>query len=182
MSSYKSQFTSQSHIPCTDYPMFPIVWRNSCPVHIRQLKCTSCNCEGDGRQWLKVLYSGRWIGSVGPIASTDLTPLAFFPMGTTEGTRWRSPSQDYRRHHGKTSGSCDNGRCQRVVFESVPCGALPSASKWTEAASNTHFNYEAPVVSSFDCLPHLTLTCILKTNRHRAHAVFLTRFFFKQGI
>jgi hypothetical protein len=32
------------------------------------------------------------------------------------------------------------------VFERLQCGALPSASKWTEAASSNYCNYEAPMV------------------------------------
>jgi hypothetical protein len=46
-----------------------------------QLGCTaytSWNCEGDGLQWLNVLYSGKWIGSVGPIVLSDLTRMDFF--------------------------------------------------------------------------------------------------------
>jgi hypothetical protein len=50
------------------------------------------------------------------------------------------------------------------VFERLLCaGALPSALKWTEAASNACCNYEAPMVWSHDSLRHLTVTFILKT-------------------
>jgi hypothetical protein len=84
MSSHRSRVTRKWHIPWPDYPMFPIVWGNSFPVHIGQLGCTayaSWNYEGDGKQWLNVLYSGRWTGSLGPIASPDLTPMDFFLWG-----------------------------------------------------------------------------------------------------
>jgi hypothetical protein len=63
----------------------------------------------------------------------------------------------------------------------MPRGALPSALKWTEAASNSCCNCEAPMVWSFDTLRHLTVTCILKTKRHRTYVLqyfqlaFLTR-------
>jgi hypothetical protein len=50
----------------------------------------------------------------------------------------------------------------------IPCGALPSGLKWTQAASNSSCNYEAPVVCSFDNLRHLMVTYILKVSRHRS--------------
>jgi hypothetical protein len=52
------------------------------------------------------------------------------------------------------------------MFERMPCGALPSALKWKEAAANTYCNHETPMVWSFDNLRHLTVTCIMKTKRH----------------
>jgi hypothetical protein len=47
----------------------------------------------------------------------------FFPVGTPEGASLRSPSQDYRRSRGKTSSSCDNGRCQHIKACSRECRA-----------------------------------------------------------
>jgi hypothetical protein len=81
----------------------------------------------DIRQWLKAIYPGRWIGCGGPIAwpprSPDLTAMDFFPVGTPEGASLRSSSQGYRRSCGKTSSSCDNGRCQHVKACSRECRA-----------------------------------------------------------
>jgi hypothetical protein len=51
------------------------------------------------------------------------------------------------------------------------CGALQSALKWKEVASNTYRNYKAHMASSFDSLRHLKATCILETKRHRAQFV-----------
>jgi hypothetical protein len=53
-------------------------------------------------------------------------------------------------------------------FERMPCGALPSALYWTEAASNTCCDSETPTVWSFDSLRHMTVTCILKNKCHMA--------------
>jgi hypothetical protein len=63
------------------------------------------------------------------------------------------------------------------VFERMPCSALPSALKWTDAASKTYCNYEAPMVSLFDSLRHLTVTCILKTKHHRTYVENIYGFF-----
>jgi hypothetical protein len=60
----------------------------------------------------------------------------------------------------------------------MPCGALPSTLKWTEAASNTYCNYEAPFVWSSDSLRHLTVTCILKTKCQRTYVILYYMLFF----
>jgi hypothetical protein len=57
------------------------------------------------------------------------------------------------------------------ALERMPCGALPSAFKWTEGASNTHCNYRASMVSSFDTVRRLTVTRILNIKRHRTYVV-----------
>jgi hypothetical protein len=44
-----------------------------------------------------------------------------FLMATPEGACLCSPSQDHWRSHGKTSSSCDNGRCQQVKVCSREC-------------------------------------------------------------
>jgi hypothetical protein len=64
----------------------------------------------------------------------------------------------------------------------MPCGALPSALKWKEAASNTYCNYEAPMVWSFDSLRHLTVMCILKTKRHTPYSVQYFLLFFNKEL
>jgi hypothetical protein len=33
-----------------------------------------------------------------------------------------------------------------VVFKRMPCGALQPGLKWTDAASNTYYKYETPMV------------------------------------
>jgi hypothetical protein len=53
----------------------------------------------------------------------------------------------------------------------MPCGALPSAFKWTEAASITCCNYEASMVWTSDSLCHLTVTSTLETICHRTYVV-----------
>lgn len=42
----------------------------------------------------------------------------FLPVRSPEGPRLRSPSQNYRRSRGKTSSSCDKGRCQYLQVSS----------------------------------------------------------------
>jgi hypothetical protein len=78
--------------------------------------------------------------------------------------------QDYRGPHAKTSGSNGRGRCQHVKkFSKEYCTAHSrrySVLKWTEAASNNCYNYEAPMILSSDGLGYLTVICILKTERH----------------
>jgi hypothetical protein len=56
-------------------------------------------------------------------------------------------------------------------------GALPSALKCTEAATNTFCRYGAPMVFPFGSLRHLMVTCILKTKRHRTYIVQYFRLF-----
>jgi hypothetical protein len=51
----------------------------------------------------------------------------------------------FLRSCGKTSSSSDSGRCQHVEACSEECHAAP-AVKWTEAAKNTCYKYEALVV------------------------------------
>jgi hypothetical protein len=60
------------------------------------------------------------------------------------------------------------------VFERMPLSALPSALKWTEAASNICCNIETPVFWSFVGLPHLTVTYILiqDVTRHMLCNIF----------
>jgi hypothetical protein len=71
----------------------------------------------------------------------------FFSVETPEA-HLCSPSQAYQRSHGKTSGSCDNGKCQHVKVSSkrLAFSALISPLKWMEAASTDHYNYDAPMV------------------------------------
>jgi hypothetical protein len=66
------------------------------------------------------------------------------------------------------------------VFKRMPCGALPYALKWMEAASNMYCSYEAPMIWSFDSLHHLTVTCILETKHHRTYVVFFLDLFFNK--
>jgi hypothetical protein len=58
-------------------------------------------------------------------------------------------------------------------FEGTPCGALSSALKWTEVASNTYCNYQMPISQLFDksTSRRLTITCMLKTKCHRTYVV-----------
>jgi hypothetical protein len=48
------------------------------------------------------------------------------PVGTPEGARLLSPSQDYRTSRGKTSSLCVNGRCQPVKT----CSRAGHAAHW----------------------------------------------------
>jgi hypothetical protein len=100
--------------------------------------------EEGAQQWLNATYP-RWIRRRGPTAwpprSPDLTPVDFFLWGRLE-------DHGYIRSRGKTSSSCDNGRCQHVKACSRECRAAhcrTSAFKWMEAAWNTYCNYEAPM-------------------------------------
>lgn len=96
-----------------------------------------------------------WLSRVHWLAS--LAARSFL-MGTLEGARLCSPSQDYWKYHGKISSSCDNGRWQCVVFKWMLCGALLFALKWMEAASDTCYNQETPIIWTSDSLCHLTAT------------------------
>jgi hypothetical protein len=69
----------------------------------------------------------------------------FFSVGTREGARLCCPAHNYRRSAGRTSCSCNDGHV-KAYSRKWPCGAVPSALKWTAAASNTYCNYESPVV------------------------------------
>jgi hypothetical protein len=59
-----------------------------------------------------------------------------------------SSPQDYQRSRGKISGSSDSGRCQRIkgIFQSMTWGALPSALKWLDSASNACSNYQVAML------------------------------------
>jgi hypothetical protein len=51
----------------------------------------------------------------------ELTPMDFFPVGTSERASLCSPYQDNRRSRDKTSSSCDNSQCQHVKACSREC-------------------------------------------------------------
>jgi hypothetical protein len=84
-------------------------------------------------QWLNATYPGRWFGHRGPTAwppwSPDLTPMDFFLRGHLKEHVYVVPL-DYQRSHGKTSSSCDNGRCQHVKVCSREYHVVHSRLPW----------------------------------------------------
>jgi hypothetical protein len=139
------------------------------------------------RQWLNATYPGRWTGLWGPIAwpsrSSDPTPVVFFLL-------WQRRENADVVSSRITAGFVARLQCRQVwqrsmpayygVFEGVPFGSLPSAWKWTKAAPNTSCNYEATIIRSVDSLCHLTVTCVLKTKRHRAYVLQYVWLFFNK--
>jgi hypothetical protein len=112
------------------------------------------------RQWLNAIWTGKRIWCRGSIAwpplSLDLGRDGWFPVGTPEGARLCSLPRTLEdlMVRLKQLWQQFKPKCYDV-FERVPCGALPSAFKLTEAAAHTYCNYEALIVWSFDHLHHL---------------------------
>jgi hypothetical protein len=82
-------------------------------------------------KWLNATYPGKWTGRRGPIswsprvAGSNSDGCFFFSVGSPEGARLCSSSQDYCRSRGKTLSSCDNVWCYRVkVCTRGRCAAL----------------------------------------------------------
>jgi hypothetical protein len=97
----------------------------------------------------------------------------YFLVATPKQARLWSPSQDYGRSRGETSGSCDSCRYQQVKAYFRECPAAHCRLAWTGRMLlwTPVVNYEAPIVWSFDSLRHLTVTCILKSKQYRTYAV-----------
>jgi hypothetical protein len=62
------------------------------------------------------------------------------------------------------------------VLDRILCGAFPSALKWTEGTSRTHYNYRAPMVWSFDTLRRLTVMRFLSIKGHRIRCPTFSKF------
>jgi hypothetical protein len=138
------------------------------------------------RRWLNATYPGRWSGRRKPIAWPALLPdlIPTDPPPPCEdnwrSTRLYSPSQDHRRPCGNKSYAAVTtvgANMQRHVRQNA---MGRTAFEWSDGASNTYeyCNNEAPMVWLFDSLRCLTLTCILKTKRHRAYIAQYFRVFF----
>jgi hypothetical protein len=103
-----------------------------------------------GSGWRRYIQSPR---------SPDLTPMDFFlsfTLGAANGARLFSPTQSYRILRGKTSNSCDNGRCQHVKV---------CSREFRAAYCRLHWNWWRPlrtliVITKRQWFGHLIL-CII---------------------
>jgi hypothetical protein len=95
-----------------------------------------------------------------------------FPVGTLEEATLCNSFQVYRRCMARTLAGMtrvDSSTLRRVRGNVL--WTLLSAFKWGEFASNIYCNYKAPMICQFHSLRHLTVTCTLKTKRHRTYVV-----------
>lgn len=108
-----------------------------------------------------------------------LNKMDFFPVGTSEGARLRSPSENYQRYRGKTSNSSGKGLCQHAKACTTECRSAHGV--WLETDEG-RLGRVVTTRRPFDTLRHLTVTRILKTKHHRTYVVQYFRLAFQQGI
>jgi hypothetical protein len=154
---------------------FPWALCPAWPADCSMLSCgfrrwSSSALRGRCRQWSNATYPGRWVWRGGPIAwppqSPDLTPISLFLRGHLKEHVYSVPPRTIEDLVARLQAAVDLlGRWQHVK----PCTRQwrLSAFKWTEAASKSNCNYEAPMVRSVDGLR--LLTCILRTKHYRTY-------------
>jgi len=112
--------------------------------------------SGLGRMWY--IQEGRLELKALPSARSNSNGLLY--VGTPNGTRSWSPSQDYSRSCGKIQATVImvDTNMLRYVCIKIPYGTTPTALQWTKTTLNTHRTREAPTVWPSDTSHHLTAT------------------------